>query len=149
MLLLELFQKSSALVMTKNTDSHLEAKASIGERELVFHAKSVDGVWEVMFLEPASAMPTGSGNRGNATEVMSCAVKFLSRLIALKSPDKITFTAGHVFKKRGEDWVVSTARADLYDRMLSRFKSEFNYDVVSVEDSHPHRHQRHFVLTKQ
>ncbi len=93
-------------------------------------------------------MPAGSGNRGNAAEVMSCAVKFLKELIELKSPSKITFTASHVFTKRDGEWVVRKSRADLYDRMLSRFKDELGYDVKSTEDNHPHRHQRHFVLTK-
>lgn len=149
MLLFELFEKSSALKFTKNTDAHLEAKAVINDRELVFHADLKDGAWDVVFFEPASKMPTGSGNRGNAPEVMSCAVKFVRQLIKLKSPEKITFTAGHVYVPRGDEWIKSTARADLYNRMLSRFKSEFDYDVESIEDPHPHRSQRHFVLTKQ
>lgn len=150
MLLLEIFQKTTALKLSKNTDDRLEAKATIGGRELVFHANLVEGgAWEVIFLEPASEMPAGSGNHGNASEVMGCAVKFLRELISRKEPGKITFTASHVFRKRGNDWVMSTSRADLYDRMLARFKKEFDYDVTSVEDPHPHRHQRHFVLTKR
>ncbi len=45
MLLLELFQKSSALKMTANTDNSVKATATIGRRDLVFQADLVGDAW--------------------------------------------------------------------------------------------------------
>jgi len=120
MLLAEILNKKVEFEITNSGRKDFNTEAVIGNRKIMFDAESDNGLsWDVVFYErdlnshPASRSYSVTGS-GKELEVFSMVKDSLLELIKQKNPDEISFTAD---KKGG-----NTTRADLYDRLVKRFK---------------------------
>jgi hypothetical protein len=100
-------------VVKQSADSFITA-ATIGTRDIKFHAAGQQGNWEIDFTEHSSNRGTTYGKSGSGGElqVFSFVIESLKLFISLYNPIQVSFTSDKS----------DTNRSNLYRRMANKVK---------------------------
>jgi hypothetical protein len=125
MLLNEILSKPTDYMVIADTATYFATSAKIGGRKIIFNAvKEGKKPWDISFQESKivdgkitnTMKATGSGNE---LEVFAMIKASLLQFIKQYDPESMTFDA-HKGEKTADD--ERNVRADLYERLLKRFK---------------------------
>ena len=115
----EILDRKVEYTVEIDNDLQFQTKARIGDRIIVFDADTEAGedVWGIVFWQTTlegKSMRFEITKGGNELEVFSMVRDSMNQFIEKHKPATIKFSAD---KSRG-----ATARTNLYDRLLKRFK---------------------------
>lgn len=91
----EVFDSNVPGKVVKRTNSSFITKATIGNRDIKFHASGYEGDWEVDFVEqsPTKGDTFGKSGSGNELQVFSFVIESLKLFISTYQPQQVMFTS--------------------------------------------------------
>jgi hypothetical protein len=139
MLVQEILDKKIKYDVVKQNSTLFITRSTIGGRVITFTALIDDdsaGCWEIAFSEnQIDALPHhrtfGTTGSGNELEVFSMVKDSILEFVSRYNPVKFYFTADKPVERGG-----SNNRANLYDRLIKRFKIDGYSNDREAEEHH-------------
>lgn len=146
MKLFELFDAPYPTDLLRNPNDPQDYRASVrlpDDTTLVINFERTDpGKYEISFARGYSMGMTG---KGDAPRIFATVIKTISKFIEQKNPVELYFVA----EKEDigdEDWhYVDSSRVNLYDKLVKRYASEYNYSV----ERHDEESEVMYILTRE